>query len=129
MQKKQFHLGNDTDDKQTTYVGTIINSAKLAETTPVERVNNLELALKSRKTKILMGTDSEAQISEAKTAFTSYAVTPNNKMASKNLIEDMKKPNFSLAERPVNGQVPNYYEKSSISGMPLKPSDRNYAQE
>ena len=66
MQKKQFHLGNDTDDKQTTYVGTIVNSAKLAETTPVERVNNLELALKSRKTKILMGTDSEAQISEAK---------------------------------------------------------------
>jgi hypothetical protein len=50
-------------------------------------------------------------------------------MASKNLIEDMKKPNFSLAERHVNGKITTYYEKSSISGMPLKPSERNYAQE
>jgi len=50
MQKKQFSLGNDPEDNQTTYVGTIVNSSKLAENTPVERVNNLELALKSRKT-------------------------------------------------------------------------------
>jgi hypothetical protein len=50
-------------------------------------------------------------------------------MASKSLIEDMKKPNFSLAERHVNGQIYTYYEKSSISGMPQKPSDRDYAEE
>lgn len=76
-----------------------------------------------------MGTDQEAQISEAKTAFTSPVVTTPNATASKSLIEGMKKPNFSLAERHVNGQIYTYYEKSSISGLPQKPSDRDYAQE
>jgi len=41
----------------------------------------------------------------------------------------MKKPNFSLAERHLKGQIYTYYEKSSISGLPQKPSDRDYSKE
>lgn len=48
MQKKQFHLGHDQANSDTTYSKTITQSAKLAEITPVERLNNLEVTMRHR---------------------------------------------------------------------------------
>jgi hypothetical protein len=69
MQKAQFNLGHDEPNKSTTYENTIVNSTKIAEQQPVERVDNHKNSLEGRKTKILMGTDHQPQESEAKTAF------------------------------------------------------------
>mgnify|MGYP000194540127 CR=1 FL=1 len=109
MQKAQFNLGTHEGQGGTTYDGAINHTARLHGAN--KPVDNAELALKHRKTNILMGTDGNTSRTEAQEKFTQ----PDAKQlraVSQSQINEMKQPHFSLAE-PTRGQTNNYFVSTS----------------